>query len=187
MKKATIEVIQSEQGAGIEVCALIAEVVRTEYPELTDANILAVWQKTWAESGTHAELHCANDMWARVSGIDFVLAVNKAWWTSNDKYDNERLVGIAGALVAGRQRLDKHGGQEDTDRNLQWCKAPPDVKIYKDHLRHHGLRTPEAAALKRAVVEGQAVFDFADDPDISPRPAAAGDEIPARLRIAGSG
>ena len=160
-KKVTYELIGHDTVIGHPMYALLGELVGKHHQDLAKARIALAWCTSWRPNVDGqvilGKLKKAGDLDREVAAFDFIVLLNRFFWTHPETTDAWRRALLDHELCHGSVKYDDRGEPVEDERGrLVYRTRKHDLEEFNAVVERHGLWKRDletfAAALKRTEV-----------------------------------
>ena len=160
LKSVSYQLITPESESGQAMYPMLARIVADYHEDLVDARIALAWCFSWKADvdGRIVLGQCkkASDLDRELAAYDFIILLNRTFWSDADVSDAQRRALLDHELCHGALKLDPETGEpvEDERGRKVYRLRKHDLEEFTDIVERHGLYKRDleafAAALYRA-------------------------------------
>jgi hypothetical protein len=172
-KKVAYTLIRRESPEGEPMYALMDELIGRHHEDIIHARIALAWNHTWKADTDGikvlGKMRKASDLDRELAPFDFVVMLNKDFWTSAVVKDDQRRALLDHELCHGSIKLDKDGDPvEDSRGRKVYRLRKHDIEEFSAIVERHGTYKRDLerfyAALKVGVKQRDLPLDSEPEP-----------------------
>lgn len=177
-KKVSYELIPRESQHGQTMYPLLQDLVDEYHDEITGARIALAWSLSWKPDPdgrlTLGKCKKASDLDRELAAFDFVVLLNKDFWTGFSTTDEQRKALLDHELCHATVKYDKDTGEPEVDERGRtvYRLRKHDLEEFREIVERHGLYKRDLERFASAILRSkQGRLDLDPPSGAPPRPA----------------
>ena len=163
-KKISYRLITKEDSRYAGMHRILSDLVHEHHSHLRDARIALAWHAGWkADVDGRVKLGMcrkASDLDRQLTNFDFIILLNKLFWTSLEVTDEQRKALLDHELCHAEVKLDAAGDPAlDELGNIVYRTRKHDIEEFSAIVERHGLWKHDLEQFYAAIRRGPTLFD----------------------------